>query len=199
MTGAESRRGVMAVPLVMGLAALLLAMGLSGAFTTSSLRHTLERCQARRQLDLVAASAVAEATARAEALLPGAPRLKTGETRNLSSVLSWKDRPGQTLGQARTLSLSATRAGLSGQISIQDVQFQASPFKVQARTKDSGPLVREYGVVELTVRLTVHTLFCTTRHRVLVRRFAVAVPAKDAARVRVRIQPDNLCWVVSEE
>ena len=166
-----NQRGIF-VPCALGLATLLLVLGMMGASATSAGRRTLEVSRGMRWVRLAGASAFDEAVARITDLtrrhhLP--PPSGPDDPRDLSGQLAW---------------LEATPVGvpLANQcfkdesVQLGDVTFKTGPWTVQSSSGGGQRAVREVAVVELSVIVTVSRPGQRVTKRVTAQRYATAVP-----------------------
>jgi hypothetical protein len=153
---------------MLGLAVLLVIMGLGGSAHVSSSRAILERVHARRLIDLAAASAFEEACARLEKTLPKAPTPRPGVNRDLAALAF----------PPRTIEPDLTRAALKDEnIQLSGVAVKSSPWRLETKQIDRTHWkVREMGMVEMTVTVTVQSGSLKLSHSVTTRRFAEARP-----------------------
>lgn len=170
----------MFIPCALAAAALLLVLCMMGASATSAGRRSLEVARAGRWVRLAAASAFDEAVARVEVLtaqrqlpMPASP----DDARDFSLQLGWlvaTPLPTTTTGQTFK----------DESVVVGPVAFRTGPWVIQS-SGGARPMVRELGLVELSVQVTVQRAGQRVRKLVTVQRYATAVPAPEGFRVTV--------------
>ena len=177
-------RGVSALPIVLTITVVLVGIGVAASSQVSSSRLTLERIHAGRLLELAAASAVDEASARLEALLPQVATPTPGADRNI----------GQYLPPLFEIDPVLTRDSLAEQnVAISKVAIQPSAWRLKMDSVKAGLYsVRETGLFQFTVRVHLPTAGGTIEKVVVCRRLAELRPEIGASFGRIRIDPNNV-------
>jgi len=165
------RRGMMALPWLLALCSLMLVLGISGSFQLASARRTLDEVHARRLLDLAAASALEEASARLEDAVPAIPYPVAADPRALDATAL----PGEV-----PLTAAAADAQADG-IALDPVRLTWSGFQRTEHTGPRGTLVRAFGVLQLELHLHAPGVART----VIARRYGSLEPSPDGLRFRV--------------
>jgi len=183
--------GVMALPLVMAFAGILIILGLTGSFQVSSSRRALENVHARRLMDIVAQSALEEASSQAEENLPVVPYppAKASRDTQLSDLV-----------QIDSVDLKSTRTCYESEgFRFEPVSLAWSNFmREDIGAKSGGRLNRELGVVQMEVRFSFKTKYTVLRRKVTARRYATWEPSRTENGVRLHIYPNNVMLAVSE-
>ena len=180
-----TRRGMMALPWLLALAALMVVLGVSGAFQVGSSRRALEEIHARRVLDLAVASALEEASAMLENALPPQPPPVAGQART-----------GFTLPTSSILRTTPADFAADG-VTLEPIAIAWSGFTRDERAVPQGSLVREYGILELTVKVAMKTSGPAVTRTVRARRYGALEPRRGDAGVRFRVYPHDLMLAVN--
>lgn len=186
----ESRRGVTALPWILGLAVVLVVMGFSGSVQVSATRAVLERTHSRRLVDLAAMNAFEEVAARLEKDLPRVPTPKPGVSRDLGGVVL----------EPRTIEPELTRASMRDDgVELSEVSVRSSAWKLDMQKVARGQwAVNERGVLQMAVTVTVHAGNTTSRRTVTTRRFARAVPETGEKESRFHVEATPFLRILAE-
>lgn len=174
------RHGATALPWVLGLAVVMVLMGVSGSFQVSASRQALERVHARRVVDLAAANAFEEVAARLEKELPRVPTPRPGTSRDL----------GSTVLEPREVEPVLTRQSMQEDgVVLSRVSVRSSPWKLDLKKIARGEWkVSERGIVEMSVMVTVEAGTTRIQRTVITRRFARATPEPGERQSRFHLE-----------
>jgi hypothetical protein len=179
-----ARRGATALPWILGLAIVLVLMGVSGSFQVSSARQALERIHARRLVELTAASAFEEVCARLAKQLPRVPTPAPGSRRDL----------GAQVLEPRRVDPALTRDSVRGDgVELSPVAVRSSPWRLTIQKTGRGEYaVRERGLIEMELTVTVQVGTTRVQRTVTTRRFAHATPQVGAKDAQIHIDATPL-------
>jgi hypothetical protein len=188
-----SRRAMVAIPWVMALVVLLILMGLTGSFQVSSARRAIEQLHARRLLDLAAQSALEEASCQVENGVPALPLPPLGQPRPASSAIDRARLP------TRCDLREAPAVFRSDGVTFEPVVLAWSSLRKEDRPAAGGrPGIREFGVLQLSLRLQMKTPVATYRRSVTARRYVSLAPNGAEPGVRVRVHAASAMLTVND-
>lgn len=173
------RRGITALPWILGLAIVMVLMGVTGSMQVSATRTAFERIHARRVVDLAAQNAFEEIAARLEKEAPRAPTPKPGVQRDLGRAF-----------EARALEPALTRESMKDDgVELSAVSVRSSPWRLDMKKVERGQYnVSERGIVEMALTVTVTAGTTRLTRRVTTRRFARATPEPGEKQSRLHLE-----------
>lgn len=173
------RRGLTALPWILGLAVVMVLMGVTGSMQVSATRTAFERIHARRVVDLAAMNAFEEVAARLEKDVPRVPTPKPGVPRDLGAAF-----------EPRAIEPVLTRASMQGDgVELSSVKVKSSPWRLDMKQVERGQFaVSERGIVEMSLVVTVTAGTTVVTRRVTSRRFARAAPEPGEKQSRFHVE-----------